>query len=73
MCAGAIILSRIPEVYFGASDPKGGACGSLLNLLTDERFNHQPVLEGGLMASQCGGLLTEFFRSIRDGSRARNN
>lgn len=73
MCAGAIILSRIPEVYFGASDPKGGACGSLLNLLADERFNHQPTLEGGLMASQCGGLLTEFFRSIRDGSRARNN
>ena len=44
MCAGAIILSRIPVVHFGASDPKAGACGSLLNLLDDTRFNHQPAL-----------------------------
>jgi tRNA(adenine34) deaminase len=73
MCAGAIILSRIPEVHFGASDPKAGACGSLLNLLDDARFNHQPALHKGLMADQCGGLLTSFFRSIRDGSRARRN
>jgi tRNA(adenine34) deaminase len=73
MCAGAIILSRIPEVYFGASDPKAGACGSLLNLLADERFNHQPHLCPGLLAEECGGLLTSFFRSIRDGSRARQN
>ena len=73
MCAGAIILSRIPEVYFGASDPKAGACGSLLNLLSDVRFNHQPVLHPGLLADQCGGLLTDFFRAIRDGSRARRN
>ena len=73
MCAGAIILSRIPEVHYGASDPKAGACGSLLNLLDDKRFNHQPVLQKGLMADQCGGLLTSFFRSIRDGSRARRN
>lgn len=73
MCAGAIILSRIPEVHFGASDPKAGACGSLLNLLDDTRFNHQPALHKGLMADQCGGLLTSFFRSIRDGSRARRN
>lgn len=73
MCAGAIILSRIAEVHFGASDPKGGACGSLLNLLEDERFNHQPTLHGGLMAEECGSMLTGFFRSIRDGSRARRN
>jgi len=73
MCAGAIIMSRIPEVYYGATDPKGGCCGSLMNLLTDERFNHQPVLQGGLLADQCGGLLTGFFRGIRDGSRARRN
>lgn len=73
MCAGAIILSRIAEVHFGASDPKAGACGSLLNLLADERFNHQPQLHAGLMASECASLLTSFFRSIRDGSRARRN
>jgi tRNA(adenine34) deaminase len=65
MCAGAIILARIPEVYFGAFDPKAGACGTLLNLLADERFNHQPVVTQGLLADECGGLLTRFFRRIR--------
>lgn len=73
MCAGAIILSRIQSVYFGASDPKGGCCGSLMNLLEDERFNHQPTLHGGLMAEECGGLLQRFFREIRAGIRARQN
>ena len=70
MCSGAIILARIPEVYYGAADPKAGACGTLMNLLKDERFNHMPeVLEPGLMAEACGGLLTGFFRGIR--ARAR--
>lgn len=73
MCAGAIILSRIPQVFYGASDPKAGACGSLMNLLADERFNHQPALHTGLLAEECGGMLTDFFRSIRDGTRARQN
>lgn len=73
MCAGAIILARIAEVHFGALDPKGGCCGSLMNLLTDPRFNHAPALHGGLMAAECGSLLTGFFRGIRDGSRARRN
>ena len=73
MCAGAIILSRIQSVYFGASDPKGGCCGSLMNLLEDERFNHQPALHGGLMAEECGTLLRTFFREIRAGIRARDN
>lgn len=69
MCAGAIILARIPEVYFGALDPKAGCCGTLMNLLEDSRFNHQPRLEGGIRAEACGALLTEFFRGIRN----RNN
>lgn len=73
MCAGAIILSRIADVYFGASDPKAGACGSLMNLLADERFNHQPRLHPGLQAEECGSLLTSFFREIRNGIRARQN
>lgn len=73
MCAGAIILSRIADVYFGASDPKAGCCGSLMNLLGDERFNHQPRLHSGLLAEDCGSMLTGFFRAIRDGSRARRN
>jgi tRNA(adenine34) deaminase len=72
MCAGAIILARIPEVYFGAYDPKAGACGTLLNLLEDQRFNHQPALFPGLLAGECGALLTNFFQQIRQqGRRAR--
>ncbi|MDX9973340.1 MAG: tRNA adenosine(34) deaminase TadA [FCB group bacterium] len=65
MCAGAIILSRIAEVYFGAYDPKAGACGTLMNLLEDTRFNHQPKVTPGLLGAECGALLTSFFRNIR--------
>ena len=65
MCAGAIILARVAEVYFGASDPKAGACGTLMNLLEDPRFNHQPAVTPGLLADECGALLTNFFRRIR--------
>ena len=65
MCAGAIVLARIPEVYFGAHDPKAGACGTLMNLLDDARLNHRPALHSGLLAEECGALLTGFFRAIR--------
>ena len=65
MCAGAIILARVAEVHFGAFDPKAGACGTLMNLLEDGRFNHQPALHPGLLAGECGALLTDFFRAIR--------
>ncbi len=69
MCSGAIILARVPEVYFGAYDPKAGTVGSLMNLLEDPRFNHQPKVYPGLLAEECGAMLTEFFRSIRRRSR----
>lgn len=69
MCSGAIILARVPEVYFGAYDPKAGTVGSLMNLLEDPRFNHQPKVYPGLLADECGAMLTEFFRSIRRRSR----
>ncbi|GMW00310.1 MAG: tRNA-specific adenosine deaminase [Candidatus Hydrogenedentota bacterium] len=65
MCAGAIILSRISEVHFGASDPKAGCCGSLMDLLADSRFNHNPNVHSGLLAAECGAILTEFFQQIR--------
>lgn len=65
MCAGAIVLARIPSLVFGAFDPKAGMCGSLGNLLHDERLNHQVEVESGLLAEQCGALLTEFFRARR--------
>ena len=69
MCAGAIILARIPEVYFGAYDPKAGVCGTLMNLLDDGRFNHRPLVVPGLLAQECGSLLSGFFRSIRERQR----
>jgi tRNA(adenine34) deaminase len=65
MCAGAIILARLAEVHFGATDPKAGVCGTLMNLLEDSRFNHQPEVFPGVLAEQCGGLLSGFFRNIR--------
>ena len=65
MCAGAIMHARISRLVFGAADPKTGACGSVINLFAEERLNHHPVVEAGLMAEQCGELLTRFFRSRR--------
>lgn len=65
MCAGAIVLARVPRVVFGASDPKAGACGSVLDVLGDVRLNHRPDVAGGLLAEECGGLLSAFFASRR--------
>lgn len=69
MCAGAIILARIPQVYYGATDPKAGCCGTLMNLLDDPRFNHRVQLYPGLLAEDCGAVLTAFFRNIREQRR----
>jgi tRNA(adenine34) deaminase len=65
MCAGAIVLSRIPHVVFGASDPKAGACGSVLDVTGEERFNHRPDVRGGLLGEACGDLLRAFFAARR--------
>jgi tRNA(adenine34) deaminase len=65
MCAGAIVLARVPRVVFGAADPKAGACGSVLDVLSEPRLNHRPVLAGGLLAEECGVLLSDFFASRR--------
>ena len=65
MCAGAIVLSRIERVVYGAADPKGGCAGTLMNLLQDERFNHQCEVQPGIMEQICGGLLTDFFKKLR--------
>ena len=65
MCAGAIMHARIARLVFGAADPKTGACGSVVNLFAEERLNHHTVVEAGLMAEQCGELLTNFFRERR--------
>ena len=65
MCAGAIVLARVPRVVFGASDPKAGACGSVLDVLSEPRLNHRPEVAGGLLATECGELLSGFFASRR--------
>ncbi|MED1579064.1 tRNA adenosine(34) deaminase TadA [Bacillus safensis] len=65
MCAGAIVLSRVKKVVFGAYDPKGGCAGTLMNLLNDERFNHQSEVIGGVLENECGELLSQFFRNLR--------
>ncbi|GIQ70834.1 tRNA adenosine(34) deaminase TadA [Xylanibacillus composti] len=65
MCAGAILMSRVNRVVFGATDPKAGCAGTLMNLLQDQRFNHTCELTAGVMADVCGSLLTQFFRRLR--------
>jgi tRNA(adenine34) deaminase len=65
MCAGAIVLARLPRVVFGATDPKAGACGSVLEVLCEPRLNHRPEVSSGLLAPDCGQLLSEFFAARR--------
>lgn len=64
MCAGAIIHARISRVVFGASEPRAGAAGSVINLLQNEQFNHQTELTSGVLAEECGQVLKDFF-SVR--------
>jgi tRNA(adenine34) deaminase len=61
MCAGAIVLARVPRVVFGASDPKAGAAGSVLNVLEVPQLNHRPQVESGLLTEECADLLRAFF------------
>ena len=65
MCAGAIVLARLPRVVFGASDPKAGAAGSVFNVLEEPRLNHRPQVESGLLAEECADLLRAFFAPRR--------
>jgi tRNA(adenine34) deaminase len=65
MCAGAIVLARVPRVVFGAWDPKAGAAGSVLDILAQPQLNHRPEVSGGLLAEECGALLSSFFASRR--------
>ena len=61
MCAGAIVLARVPRVVFGATDPKAGAAGSVFDILGEPRLNHRPQVGGGLMAAESAALLESFF------------
>jgi tRNA(adenine34) deaminase len=65
MCAGAIVLARVPRVVFGCTDPKAGAAGSVLDVLAEPRLNHRPEVTGGVLAQECATLLTDFFAARR--------
>ena len=65
MCAGAIVLGRVPRVVYGTTDPKAGAAGSVLDVLAEPRLNHRPEVAGGLLATECAALLTGFFSTRR--------
>lgn len=65
MCSGAIVQCRIPEVIYGAHDPKAGCAGTLMNLLQEPRFNHRTDVLSGILEEECASLLTTFFRKLR--------
>lgn len=70
MCAGAILQSRVPRVVYGARDQKAGCVDSLYQLLNDERFNHKCNVTEGILAEECGQILTDFFKALRDRKKA---
>jgi len=65
MCAGAIVLARLQRVVYGTPDPKAGACGTIFNVVQNERLNHRVELVPGVLEKKCSGVLTDFFRSVR--------
>ena len=70
MCAGAMMHARLARVVYGASDPKTGACGSVLNLFAEPRLNHHTEVQGGVLAEECGTMLSAFFAERRQQTRA---
>ncbi|HCZ5695082.1 TPA: nucleoside deaminase [Staphylococcus aureus] len=72
MCAGTIVMSRIPRVVYGADDPKGGCSGSLMNLLQQSNFNHRAIVDKGVLKEACSTLLTTFFKNLRANKKFTN-
>ncbi len=71
MCAGAMMHARLSRVVFGAADPKTGACGSVVNLFAEDRLNHHADLTGGVLAAECGTMLSNFFAERRRLERSK--
>ena len=69
MCAGALVWSRIEKLYIGTMDPKAGACGSLYNIIQDERLNHRIEVETGIMERECSSIIKEFFTRLRNSKK----
>lgn len=69
MCAGAIVLARIPRLVFGAADPKMGSCGSLYDICRDPRLNHTVEVVSGILEKACSLMMRDFFRMLRNGKR----
>ena len=70
MCAGAIVQARIPRVVIGSMNPRAGCAGSVLNLLQQDGLNHQVEITKGVLAEECSGLMTSFFRELRKKKKA---
>ena len=66
MCSGAIIQSRIKTIYYGASDPKGGALGSSIDVLSAKGINHHPSVEGGVLKEECSSIISNYFKAKRE-------
>jgi tRNA(adenine34) deaminase len=73
MCTGAIQHARIAKLIYGASDPKTGACGSVVNLMAEPKLNHHTEISGGVLATECGTLLSSFFSTRRKKAKAAEN
>ena len=71
MCAGAVVLARIPRVVYGATDPKAGAAGSVMDVLRHPKLNHRAEVTGGVLAEECGAILAEFFAGKRAAAKGR--
>jgi len=65
MCAGALVLSRVKNLYFGAKDPKAGACSSVVNIVNHKKLNHRINVKGGILEKECSSLLKDFFKKKR--------
>jgi tRNA(adenine34) deaminase len=69
MCAGAIQHARIGQLVFGAKDPKTGACGSVVNLMAEDKLNHHTNVAAGVLENECGRLLSDFFKQRRQAKK----